>query len=124
MTISYLSIPGPVTAASGEIWDIDARSPVDTEEWLVEAFDEFNNLLDSISSPVGIDELTPLDGLPWTFSFTGLSDIRTIKITYVGSATRVGLAFNNFSPTTEAEKTRLHTRVLEARTASRFLGSL
>jgi hypothetical protein len=103
MNIIYTSTSGPVTAASGEIWDIDARSPSGTEEWLVEAFDGFGNLLDTRTSPVGIDELTPLDGLPWTFSFSGLTDIRRIKITYIGSATAVGLAFNNFSPTTEAE---------------------
>jgi len=84
----------PVTEASGEIWDIDGGR--NTERFLVKAFDG-ENLLDSIESPLGIDNT--LDGKPWTFGFSDLTDITKIEITFTGSKTKgIGLAFNNFSP--------------------------
>jgi hypothetical protein len=92
-TILY-DASNPVTEASGEIWDIDGGNL--TERFLVKAFDG-STLLDSIESPLGID-LT-LDGKPWAFGFSGLSDITKIEISFTGSKTRgIGLAFNNFSP--------------------------
>lgn len=104
--IQYSS-PFPVTAASGEIWDIDGRLPVgpETEQYRVEAFDSSNNSLDVIFSPVGThmsdEPLAFLDGRPWVFSFSGLSDIDRIDITFIGTKTSgIGLAFNNFYPTT------------------------
>ncbi|MGD8589585.1 MAG: hypothetical protein PVG22_12230 [Chromatiales bacterium] len=102
LRILYTSALGPVTAASGEIWDIDRNY----EQWLVSAYDDQGTLLDQILSPKGTDEPPDgttsqyggLDGRPWTFGFTGLSDIHEILVEYVGSVTTVGLAFNNFSP--------------------------
>lgn len=84
----------PLTAASGEIWDVDGNS-LNTEQYQVDAFNSSNILLDTIISPIGND-LT-LDGKPWTFDFSALSDIEQIWITFIGTrTTSVGLAFNNF----------------------------
>ncbi len=83
-----------VSAASGEIWDIDGGNK--TERFLVEAFDG-TTLLDSIQSPLGTD--STLDGKPWVFGFNNLSNITKIEITFTGTKTNgIGLAFNNFSP--------------------------
>ncbi len=92
-TILY-DADNPVTEASGEIWDIDGGNR--TERFLVEAFDGAT-LLDSIESPLGTD--STLDGKPWVFGFSNLSNITKIEITFTGSKTGgIGLAFNNFSP--------------------------
>jgi hypothetical protein len=51
-------------------------------------------------SPLGAAPTVPLDGRPWTFSFTNLpSGVDKIRITFAGSRPAVGFAFNNFSPT-------------------------
>jgi hypothetical protein len=93
-TILY-DATNPVTEASGEIWDIDGGKY--TERFLVKAFNG-STLLDSIESPLGIDN--SLDGKPWIFGFSGLTNITKIEITFTGSKKRgIGLAFNNFSPT-------------------------
>ncbi|TDF38510.1 hypothetical protein EYS14_12620 [Alteromonadaceae bacterium M269] len=93
-TILYDSIH-PVTAASGEIWDIDGRK-TKTEQFLVQAFNG-ETLLASLTSPLGNNK--KLNGKPWTFGFSGLSDITKLEITFIGSKTKgIGLAFNNFSP--------------------------
>lgn len=101
LIITYTSVSGPVTAASGEIWDIDAVDETATERWQVQAFDGSSTLLGTLLSPEGISPTAPLDGQPWTFMFTGLSDIRRIELSFVGTRTSgIGLAFNNFSPVT------------------------
>lgn len=93
-TILY-NANSPVTQASGEIWDIDGKKNK-TERFLVKAFND-TELLAIIESPLGID--STLNGKPWIFGFTGLSDITKIEITFTGSKTQgIGLAFNNFSP--------------------------
>lgn len=108
MVITYSG--GPiVTAASGEIWDIDGNPPQGstpgfTEEYTVRAYDSGNNLLATQVSPLGVlDTLDPasLDGQPWVFSFSGLSaGIAQITIDFTGTKTTgIGLAFNNFNPT-------------------------
>lgn len=102
--------PLTITAASGEIWDIDGTgtelNPGFTEQYRVRAFDSSNNVLDTIDSPVGtlLSSTAPLDGQPWTFNFSGLSgSIDHIEITFMGTKTTgIGLAFNNFYPTTVA----------------------
>lgn len=95
-TILYDAL-APVTAASGEIWDIDGKIGA-TERFTVEAFNG-STLLQTLQSPEGVD--FSLNGQPWTFGFTGLSDITKIEITFSGSKTSgIGLAFNNFSPVT------------------------
>ena len=104
----------PVTEASGEIWDIDGGEH--TERFLVKAFNG-TTLLDSIQSPLGTD-LT-LDGKPWTFGFTNLSNITRIEISFTGSKTGgIGLAFNNFSP---VEDISTVVNVPEPSTISLFL---
>jgi len=87
----------PVTAASGEIWDIDGGGLGD-EQYQIQAFDSNNSLLATIISPLGND-LT-LDGRPFTFGFSGLSGIDQIRIDFISQKSKIGLAFNNFSPTT------------------------
>jgi hypothetical protein len=97
----------PVTAASGEIWDIDGgNSASKTEQFLVKAFNH-NNLLESILSPLGLNSKgdSTLDGKPWAFGFSGLSDITRIEISFTGTKTNgIGLAFNNFSPVEDISK--------------------
>jgi MYXO-CTERM domain-containing protein len=103
--IQYTSA-SPVTAASGEIWDIDGQPSIPaTEQYTVQAFDAASTLLATQVSPLGtLDTATaPLDGQPWAFSFSGLSDIDHIWVTFTGTKTSgIGLAFNNFRPTTAA----------------------
>ncbi len=91
-----------ITALSGEIWDIDG-DPTHTEQWVVQALDGSNNVLTTLTSPLGDDQ--SLDGLPWVFSFSGLSSgFDKLKITFIGSKTSgLGLAFNNFNPTAVPE---------------------
>jgi hypothetical protein len=103
--IQYTSA-APVTAASGEIWDIDGQQSLGvTEQYTVQAFDAASTLLATQVSPTGVlDTATaPLDGQPWVFSFSGLSNIDHIWVTFTGTKTSgIGLAFNNFRPTTAA----------------------
>jgi hypothetical protein len=90
----------PVTSASGEIWDIDGNSNNNkTEQFFVEAFNGINSLT-SMLSPLGKNAgVNSLDGKPWAFGFSGLSDITRIEISFTGTKQRgIGLAFNNFSP--------------------------
>jgi PEP-CTERM motif len=110
LVITYSST-SPVTAASGEIWDIDGTAtfpggPGDTEEYTVRAYDSSNNLLATQVSPLGTltSAIAPLDGEPWVFSFSGLSPgIAQITIDFTGTKTQgIGLAFNNFYPTDAA----------------------
>lgn len=110
LVITYSSSTA-VTAASGEIWDIDGTAqvpggPGDTEEYTVKAYDSANNLLATQVSPLGtlISSIAPLDGQPWVFSFSGLS-AGIVKITVDFTGTKpagIGLAFNNFDPTNAA----------------------
>ena len=110
-----MNVPGPfiidyttalnITALSGEIWDIDGSNSdtVGTESWRVEVLDAANSILATQDSPVGTlsSNSAPLDGKPWTFGFTGLTGIDKVRITFTGTKTSgIGLAFNNFSPTT------------------------
>ena len=97
-----------VTAASGEIWDIDGTALApggtgNTEEYTVRAYDSANNLIATQVSPLGVltSAIAPLDGRPWVFSFTGLSaGIAKITIDFTGTKPAgIGLAFNNFNPT-------------------------
>lgn len=87
----------PINALHGEIWDIDG-SPGNTEQWQVDILDAANSVLASQPSPIG--NSAALDGLPWTFSFSGLpSGVDKVRITFTGTKTTgLGLAFNNFEP--------------------------
>lgn len=58
-------------------------------------------VIDTIISPDGIDETLPtsLNAKPWVWSFNHASnDIYSIAIEFSGTASKVGLAFDNFSP--------------------------
>ncbi|MBX9789510.1 MAG: hypothetical protein K2Y37_11395 [Pirellulales bacterium] len=96
LVIDYAS-PVAITDLSGEIWDIDGQEQA-TERWKVEILDASNAFLTGQLSPIG--NTGALDGLPWTFSFTGLpSGVDKIRITFVGTKiSGLGLAFNNFTP--------------------------
>jgi hypothetical protein len=115
-----------VTAASGEIWDIDGTAqfpggPGDTEEYTVRAYDSLNNLLATQVSPLGTltSAIAPLDGEPWTFSFSGLSaGIAEITVDFTGTKTAgIGLAFNNFNPTGAVPEPATWTLLLVAAVA-------
>lgn len=90
-----------ISALSGEIWDIDG-TVAGTEQWQVDVLDAAGAVLATQNSPVGSAPLTPLDGRPWTFMFTGLpSGVDKVRLTFIGTKTdSAGLAFNNFSPFT------------------------
>lgn len=85
-----------ISALSGEIWDIDGG--VGTELWQVDVLDVTNNVLASQTSPLGSGPA--LDGLPWTFAFSGLpAGVDKLRLTFLGTKIDgVGLAFNNFNP--------------------------
>jgi hypothetical protein len=108
--ITYVSTSAPVTAASGEIWDIDGVAQMGiglTEEYTVRAYDAIGNLLATQVSPLGTlpTPVAPLDGRPWQFSFSGLTaGIDHIIIDFTGTKPGgIGLAFNNFYPTSVPE---------------------
>lgn len=88
-----------INGLSGEIWDIDGANQA-TERWQVDVLDGANNLVTSLLSPLGNNQT--LDGLPWTFSFTGLpAGVDKVRLTFIGTKTNgIGLAFNNFTPLT------------------------
>jgi hypothetical protein len=94
LIISYDSATA-VTGASGEIWDIDTGAG--TERFKVEAFDAFGALLLSVDSPepTGLE----LDGKPWAFSLdtSGIGAIDTVRISFTGTKTLAGFAFDNFA---------------------------
>jgi len=95
--------PTAVTAASGEIWDID-RGNLGWEKFYVSAYDDLGNLLATQVSPQGLYEHNPatLDAKPWAWTFSGLSDIDKIvftRSTEEGAKDYFPLGFNNFNPT-------------------------
>jgi hypothetical protein len=105
-----------VTAASGEIWDIDGTAQVEggpgfTEQYTVTAYDSANNLLATDVSPTGTltSAIAPYDGQPWKFVFSGLTaGIARIEIDFTGTKPGgagggIGLAFDNFYPTSVPE---------------------
>jgi len=112
LLIDYMT---PVSAASAEIWDIDATSVLGTEQWKVTAYDQLGGagqLLGTMISPLGLaDPLDPdyLDGKPWFWFFdlgTGNFDIRSIQIQWYTNnplaspkTSGIGLAFDNFNTT-------------------------
>ena len=122
--IQYTS-SAPVTAASGEIWDIDGNQQAGTtEQYTLQAFDSTNALLATIVSPLGVldSAIAPLDGQPWVFNFSGLSaGIDRIVVTFTGTKPAgIGLAFNNFNPTApEPTSATLAAAALAANLASR-----
>jgi hypothetical protein len=101
--VLIIDYANPVSAASAQIWDIDAAQNNQSayEAWTVTARDGTDSVIDTQVSPNGIGELEPdsLNGKPWTWSFDRASnDIFSIAIGFTGEAEIVGLAFDNFSP--------------------------
>lgn len=101
--VLIIDYANPVSAASAQIWDIDAAQNNQSayEAWTVTARDDTGNVIDTRVSPNGIGELEPdsLNAKPWTWSFDhASSDIFSIAISFTGQAGIVGLAFDNFSP--------------------------
>jgi hypothetical protein len=114
LLIEYIS---PVSEASGVILDVDARSsdPGAIESWIVEAYSPSGELLSTaiINAPQGPDEPGcegfngEGDGSARGFSFLRANpDIASIQFSYTGNAKlgSVGLAFDNFSPSTAVEE--------------------
>lgn len=99
LTVNY---DNPVSQASGQIWDIDGNTKQGTEQWLVQAFSngtKVTNLNDL--SPLGTHTgKNSLNALPWKFDLNaGDATFDQIQIIFKGSKTHgVGLAFDNFSP--------------------------
>lgn len=100
-------LPGPFIAAynttqtitqfSGEIWDIDGN-----DQWQVDALGTNAQILATQISPkFGNTNLDSLDSLPWQFQFTNLPPgVKSVRLSYLGvNSDKVGLSFNNFSPT-------------------------
>jgi len=96
LVIDYTSSVA-ISELSGEIWDIDGQSQA-TERWAVAVLDAAGAPLAGQLSPIG--NSSALDGLPWTFSFTGLpAGVDKVRISFVGTKiSGLGLAFNNFTP--------------------------
>ncbi len=103
-----LTYTDPVAQAAGVILDVDRRTNGTYEEWTVEALDASMAVIDTQvlvapfgSSPCGNAGQGSGDGRGLGFVFSHLSaDIHFIMIRYTGTATSIGLAFDNFSPTT------------------------
>jgi hypothetical protein len=58
-------------------------------------------VIDTVVSPNGINEnlAISMNGKPWAWSFEHpTADIYSIAIEFTGTATTVGLAFDNFTP--------------------------
>lgn len=97
LEIQYSS---PVRGATGEIWDIDGTGGSNTEQWEVTAYDAANQVVDTVTSPLGVTNgPSTLDARPWLFGvFSNTANIDTIRIAFVGQKTNsVGLAFDNFN---------------------------
>ena len=97
-----------VTAATGEIWDIDTGGT--NEVFTVKAYNGASELGTSVSDTAGTYNSNPadslaesnansFDALPWAWAFSGLSSpITKIVFTRTGHASQYPLAFNNFNP--------------------------
>jgi hypothetical protein len=114
LLVEYFS---PVREASGIILDVDARSslPGAVEGWLIQAFSSSGEVLEFIQifAPQGPDEPGcdgyngEGDGSARGFSFSRINaDIASLQFSYIGNAKlgSVGLAFDNFSPSTAVEE--------------------
>jgi len=103
LVISYAA-NAYTSAASGQIWDIDAHNVNGLggrAQWLVSAFNASNNLLESQLSPLGLlpRDAGTLDGRPWTWSFDlANADISEIRISYTGTQLQgIGVGFDNIN---------------------------
>lgn len=104
LLLTYIT---PVAQAAGVILDIDTRTGAQYEEWTIEALDATMAVLDTVvlTAPEGPDNCGagqgPGDGRAEGFLFDHPSaDIYFIVLRYTGTATSIGLAFDNFTPDT------------------------
>jgi len=102
-----LTYTEPVAQAAGVILDIDRRAGGAFEQWTIEALDSSMSVIDTIvlTAPGGTSECGGSngfgDGRAMGFVFDHpVADIDFIVLRYTGTAGSVGLAFDNFSPTT------------------------
>lgn len=104
--IEYSTTNGAtVDSATGEIWDIDGSS-TQAERFSVTATTTLET--STVNSPTGVPltDSNSLDGLPWQWSFSGLSgSITKIEFDRFGDGSGTDgykdffpLAFNNFNP--------------------------
>jgi hypothetical protein len=85
-----VSYTNPVAAASGILLDIDG-----TEAWQIQARDSSNVVIDTLN----LSANNTLDGSATQWSFNHASaDIFSIRMVQTGNQALVGLAFDNFSP--------------------------
>jgi hypothetical protein len=102
-----LTYTDPVSQAAGAVLDIDRRTNGTYEEWTIEALDASMLVIDAVvlTAPFGTSACGDVTGsgdaraLGFLFDHA-IADIHFILIRYTGNATSVGLAFDNFSPTT------------------------
>jgi len=104
LLVTYSS---PVAQAAGVILDIDTRPGTAYEQWTIQALDEFMTVLEIVvlTAPEGPPTCNtgagPGDARAAGFLFDRPSpDIHFILLRYTGTATSIGLAFDNFTPTT------------------------
>lgn len=85
MSIQYNA---EVSAASGEIWDIDG-----SEQYSVVGYDANGNVVASVDSPEG-----GFDGAAWTWSLDAIAGdtISSVEIDLIGNGRLRGFAFDNF----------------------------
>lgn len=125
LLITYNS---PVSAASGQIWDIDGTPSQGLEAWKIQALDQFGNVLPGDVSlvatlgtngnPPGSLPPYPGDGVPttWSFDYGQQAIIKSIRISYldripdpdnpgqtIPTKRNVGLAFDNFNTNTPSQ---------------------
>jgi hypothetical protein len=91
-----IAYSAPVSAASGVIVDIDG-----TEAWEIQARNASGAILETIRLSSGDAGTGDGRAKGWSFSRSA-ADIDSIRIVYVGQQSIVGLALDNFSPTTPA----------------------
>ncbi len=79
-----------VAAVGADILDIDGQ-----EQWTVEAFNNIGGMLGSVV--LGPNNLLDGSATHWSFAF-GSSVIKSVRLSYTGTQNVVGLAFDNFTP--------------------------
>ena len=102
-----LTYTDPVAQAAGAILDIDGRNGPAFEAWTIEALDENMSVIDTIvlTAPGGVSPCGGPngsgDGRAMGFFFDHpAADVYFILLRYTGTASSIGLAFDNFTPTT------------------------
>jgi hypothetical protein len=96
LIITYVN---PVAAASGVIIDIDVA-----EAWILQARDATDAVLETVSLDASMPNTGDGIATPWSFSRSS-ADIFSIRLAFVGSGSAIGLAFDNFSPSSASPET-------------------